>query len=293
MITRPRIALLTIIGALALAPAAGAVVVGIADQGTAMFSSPLFLKLKVKEVRITVPWNVAASTSQRAELAHVTAWLKDASADGVTPLVSFGGSGNFIPTAGEYTSAVGAFIHKFPAVKRYSPWNEPDWIYRPALATNPKLAAAYYNALVASCRGCTVLAGDVYLAAPQLKPWLMAYEKGLHYRPAGWALHNYYDVRSHAAAQLQALLSVTSGPIWLDEISGVERRGHWPYPNQSMAAAARDEQFLFSLSQRFPRISRIYHYQWEASPRAGWDSGLIGANGKPRPAYQVVATAAG
>jgi hypothetical protein len=92
------------------------------------------------------------------------------------------------------------------------------------------------------------------------------------------------------------MLRFTSGPIWLTEISGVERRGHWQYPNQSAKAAANDEKFLFSLPQRFHRVARIYHYEWQGtkpSPDTGWDSGLLYPNGTPRPAYYVVAKAAG
>lgn len=277
--------------AAALPSAASAVVVGIGDQSAQMFSDPRFLALNLHEARLTVSWDVATARSRGGELRGDTAWLKAAAAANVTPLVSFSGFGNYIPTVGQYTAAVKAFIHKFPKVTRYTAWNEPDWVYR-SISRHPGLAASFYNALVRQCRHCTVLAGDVYLPAPQLGPWLKSYIKGLRFRPAGWALHNYYDVRSHTTAQLQTLMKLTSGPIWLDEISGVENRGHWQYRNQSPAAAARDETFLFGLARRFRRISRIYHYQWRSSPIAGWDSGLISPSGRIWPAYYVVKKAA-
>jgi Glycosyl hydrolase catalytic core len=292
---RARKALLALscaIACLAILPAAaGAVVVGIGDQTTGMFSDPRFLALNIHEARVTVSWDVATAKSRRAELRADGTWLKDAARDGITPLVSFSGIGNYIPTVAQYTQAVKAFIHKFPTVKRYTAWNEPDWVYR-SLSRHPLLAASFFNALVKQCRHCTVLAGDLYLPAKQLGPWIRAYKKGLRYRPAGWALHNYYDVRSHTTSQLTTLMKLTSGPIWLDEISGVEDRGHWQYRNQSPAAAGRDEAFLFSLARRFKRISRIYHYQWQSSPKAGWDSGLISPAGRIWPAYYVVKKAA-
>jgi len=288
---RIRRTLLTVATALACAvavpSAANALVVGISDQSPAMFSAPAFRKLNVHEARLTVAWNVAVASSQRGALAAAKRWVNAAKAAGVTPLISFTGNGNYIPTVAQYTSAVRAFIKRFPSVTRYTPWNEPDWVYR-SLSRNPLLAAAFFNALVRSCHGCLVLAGDLYLPANQLAPWLRAYNKGLRFRPAGWALHNYYDVRTHTTSQLQAMLKLTAGPIWLDEISGVERRGHWQYPNQSAAAAGRDEAFLFSLPRRFPRVSRIYHYQWKALVSAGWDSGLLAPNASLRPAYSVV-----
>ena len=49
-----------------------------------------------------------------------------------------------------------------------------------------------------------------------------------------------------------------------------------------------DEQFLLSLPKRFPRVARIYHYQWKGTTTAGWDSGLIAATGRQRPAYSVL-----
>ncbi len=280
-----------IVCAAMLPSAASALVVGIGDQNAGMFSDPRFLALHIHEARLTVSWDVATAPSRRAELRADTAWLKAAAADNIIPLVSFSGIGNYIPTVRQYTQAVSAFIHKFPKVTRYTPWNEPDWVYR-SLSRHPLLAASFFNALVRQCRHCTVLAGDLYLPAPQLGPWVRAYRKGLAFRPAGWALHNYYDVRSHTTAQLQALMNLTSGPIWLDEISGVEDRGHWQYKNQSPAAAARDEQFMFSLARRFKRISRIYHYQWQSATIAGWNSGLISPTGRIWPAYYVLQKAA-
>jgi Glycosyl hydrolase catalytic core len=278
--------------AFALLPSAGsAAVVGIGESSPSMFSDPAFAQLKVHEARLLVPWDVATARSERPTLATDTAWLKAARASRVTPLVSFGGIGNYIPSVGKYTSAVRAFLHRFPTVKRYAAWNEPDWPYR-SISRHPRLAASFFNALHRQCHGCVVLAGDVFLAAKQLGPWLRSYRAGLRYRPAGWALHDYYDVRSHSTAQLRVMMSLTTGPIWLDEISGVERRGHWQYRNQSAAAAARDERFLFSLAHRLRRISRIYHYEWQGVTSAGWDSGLISPTGAKRPAYYVVKAAA-
>jgi hypothetical protein len=264
------------------------VVIGVGDQSPTMFSSAAFLALHVHEARMNVPWNVAVAPSERADLAGVASWVQAAQAAGVTPLISFNGNGNYTPTVLQYTAAIRAFMHRFPTVKRFTAWNEPDWVYRP-ISHEPLLAAAFFNALVRNCGSCIVLAGDLYLPAPQLRVWVRAYIKGLRYRPAGWALHNYYDVRTHTTAQLRTLLSLTSGPVWLDEIGGVERRGHWQYRNQSAAGAGRDERFLVSLARRFSRISRIYHYQWEDAPGAGWDSGLLAADGRPRPAYYALA----
>ena len=287
------------LAAAAPATASASLATGISDDGTAMFHQHNFQRLKFTTARYTVFWNVAVMKDKSA-LNGTRAWLAAAKAAGITPLVSFvadyGPAGNYIPTTKVYTAAIKAFIHDFPQVKLYTAWNEPDWVFRPKLAGNPALAASYYNALVANCHGCTVGAGDLYLPNPQLGSWIRSYRRYLHGRVKAWAIHNYYDVRTHTTGQLRTLESLTSGQIWLTEISGVIRRGHWQFRNQSPAAAGRDEGFLFSLPRRFHRITRIYHYQWQgepAGPNSGWDSGLIGPQGVPRPAYWAVQKAIG
>jgi hypothetical protein len=274
-----------------LPAASGAVVVGIGDQGASFLQDPLFLSLGVHEARLTVSWDVAVNKARSFELTNDNTWLQAAAAGNVKPLVSFSGNGNYIPNVKQYTKAIKAFMKRFPQVKRYTAWNEPDWVYR-SISRHPTLAASFFNTLAQNCHHCTVLAGDVYLPAKQLTTWVKKYKKGLKVKPSGWALHDYYDVRQHDAKQLKALMKITTGPIWLDEISGVERRGHWQYHNQSAAAAGRDEKFLFSLPRRYHRISRIYHYLWQGSTAAGWDSGLLGPDGTPRPAYYVLKSAA-
>lgn len=285
----------------AMPAAAGAVTVGISDNSGAMFSSTYFTRLNLKQARLLVEWN-AAVLKNKSALNAARAWITAAQRAGVSPLIDFdadaGKAGNYIPSVAVYTKAIKAFIKDFPTVKQYIAWNEPDWNYRPGLANHPTLAAAYFNAMVKACKGCTVVAGDVYLDAAHLGHWLKAYEKGLHSRPAAWALHPYDDIQGHTSAQIQVMLkSIPRGSqLWLTEISGVVRRGHWHGNHlltQSLAKQAADEAYLFSLTARFHQITRIYHYQWQGSSYVGWDSGLLNPNGTPRPAYYVVAKAAG
>ena len=270
--------------------------VGIGDNNPAMFTQPLFTNMHTGVAREIVFWNVA-TMSNKAYLNYAGAWIKAAQADGIQPLVSFGGNGNYIPTVPQYTAAVKAFIKDFPSVKLYTAWNEPDWVYR-SLSKKPKLAAQFFNALYKVCRGCTVAAGELYRPVNDgLAAWIKAYKSALTVTPKAWALHPYDDVRTMKTSQTQTLERYIGSktPIWLTEISGLLRRGHWPYPNQSAQAAANDEKFLFALPKRFHNITAIYHYQWQGtvpSPTTGWDSGLINPNGTPRPAYQVVYNAA-
>jgi hypothetical protein len=277
-------------GAAALPAAGSALVVGVGDETADMFSSPQFQALHLQEARIVISWDVAVAPGQSSRRAQLSQWLAAAEADQITPMVSFNGNARNIPTVAQYARAVTAFTRMFPSVRLFTAWNEPDWIYT-SVSRQPRLAAGYFNALVRIC-GCTVIAGDLMSDKLWfLRSYLRAYKRALRYRPAGWALHNYRDVRTHRTGELRTMLANTSGPLWLTEVSGVERRGHWPYPNQSAAAAGRDERFLFRLARRFQRISRIYHYLWQDISIAPWDSGLLDSFGAPRPAYYVLATA--
>jgi Glycosyl hydrolase catalytic core len=288
--------------------AARPVVIGIGDPNPGVFVDARLSKLGITTARDVVPWDVVTRQADGPDLAAFRAWLRAAQAANLAPLISFGAdfsnpAANYVPTVSQYARAVKAFLDAFPQIKAYTAWNEPDFVYR-SLARHPGLAASYFNALFELCRHCTVLAGDVYLPTaaavprsarasffngiPPLGPWLRAYIQGLHHRPAGWALHDYIEVRGRNAMQLRTLMSMTSGPIWLDETGGVLSRGHWWFPNQTATSAAEDEQFLLSLTKRYHRIARIYHYEWQGAASAGWDSGLIAPSGRPRPAYTVL-----
>jgi hypothetical protein len=290
------------------AGAARPVVIGVGDPSPSMFVDPRFSRLGIRTARQVVPWDIVTRQADAPDLAAFRGWLRAAQAAKVTPLISFGAdssnpAANYVPTVSQYKRAVNAFLAAFPQIKTYTAWNEPDFVYR-SLARHPGLAANYFNALFELCRHCTVLAGDVYLPTAAgvptparasffngiepLGPWLHAYIRGLRHRPAGWALHDYIEVRGRNTLQLQTLMSTTSGPIWLDETGGVLRRGHWWFADQSAAAAAQDEQFLLSLTKRYHRVARIYHYEWQGAAAAGWDSGLIAPDGRPRRAYTVL-----
>jgi hypothetical protein len=289
-------AFLCVLAVVATPSAASAGVrVGVSDNSAAMFYQGSFQRLHVPIARDMVPWN-AAVTRDKSALNAAKAWVAAAQATHVEPMIAFnadaGRAGNYVPSVGVYTTAIRAFLQAVPSVKVYAPWNEPDFVFR-SLAKRPQLAAAYFNAMVRYCRGCTIVAGEVYRATWEgLASWLRAYQRGLHSRPVAWAIHPYADVRTHTASQIRTLVSVVHPrQIWLTEISGVERRGHWPWPDQSPNAANNDERFQFSLAMRFRQITRIYHYQWQAVPSAFWDSGLLGPGGQPRPAYWTFANA--
>ena len=52
--------------------------------------------------------------------------------------------------------------------------------------------------------------------------------------------------------------------------------------------AARSTRHVLRIAAR-RRVARVYLYQWSGAPLgARWDSGLIAADGRPRPALNVV-----
>jgi hypothetical protein len=297
MIRRPGKALLALVCLLAFvvalpAAASAKVIVGISDQSPGFFWDSKFQALNIHEARLVVPWDVASAPAERGQLSAVATWLGSATAVHVTPLISFGDNHKSVPSVHQYAVAVNAFIKRFPQVHQYTAWNEPDFTYL-SVGHNPSLAAAYFNQLSYASMGRhnTILAGDMFMPAPQLGAYLRQYVRNLRVKPSGWALHDYRDVRGRSTAQLTTMQRYTSGPIWLDETGGIESRGHWNYRNQSAASAAKDEAWLFGLPKRFHRIAYVFHYQWQQVRGAGWDSGLIDASGHARPAYQVVAAA--
>ena len=50
---------------------------------------------------------------------------------------------------------------------------------------------------------------------------------------------------------------------------------------------------MYELADARPAIERMYLYQWQGHPDFDFDSGLLGYDGSPRPAYEVVAARVG
>src|SRR5207248_1823116 len=160
------------------------VLVGVGESSGEMFSNTWFRRLPIKIARYVVPWN-AAVTKNKTQLSYVNTWIVQAQGAGVQPMISFGApggaAGNVIPSNKVYAKAVKAFIRRFPQVKVYTPWNEPEFIYR-SLGHHPALAAAYFDTLVGACRGCTIVAGDFYRDSKDgLGSWIRDYKRALHH----------------------------------------------------------------------------------------------------------------
>ena len=264
----------------------GRLSVGIGDQNAAMFSNPLFRALHVRRARLVAGWDSAEVPAERK---IVTAWLDGARAAGVEPLVAFNHSRErptALPSVAEYTRAVRAFHERWPQVRTFSSWNEINHRSQPT-ADNPARAAAYYVALRGVCPGCTVTAADVLDQAGMvgyLRRFLAALPGPA---PRLWGLHNYSDTNRFRDRGTRRLLRAVPGEVWMTETGGLYSFGRgFPPDAQRQARATR---YAFHLAGSSRRITRFYLYNWTgAPPGARFDAGLIGPDGRARPAYRVV-----
>jgi hypothetical protein len=105
--------------------------------------------------------------------------------------------------------------------------------------------------------------------------------------PKIWGLHNYSDTNRFRSRGTHRILRTVKGQVWLTETGGVVKFGRaFPY---SPARAAKATTYMFRLAKISRRISRMYIYQWTGAKRnARFDSGVIGPDGRPRPAYTVI-----
>jgi hypothetical protein len=267
------------------APAGARFVLGIGDQSTRMLEDPRFAALGVRDSRIVVPYDVAVDPAQLARYAPV---LELARARGVRMLVSFAASARTparLPSARSYRRAVRAFRARFPWVHDLGAWNEANHASQPT-ARHPGQAARLYNALSAECPRCRIVAADV-LDQAGFATWVRRFRRVAR-APRIWGLHDYVDVNRNRDVSVPRLRRATGGrgEVWLTETGGVVRFAR-SFGYDERRAARRTRHVLTLATRR--RVRRVYLYQWTGAPLgARWDSGLIAADGRTRPALNVV-----
>ncbi len=262
-------------------------IVGMGDQDPGFFAKPLFVRLAIKHARLIASYDTVEVSFDR-DLAD--AWLSAAQAAGVEPFVAFGhsrkaGRQQHLPSVSEYRRAFASFHRRYPHVKLFAAWNEPNNQSQPT-DKNPRRAAQFADALMQECPDCTLIAGDV-LDEPDADTWLRSYARALKSRPAAWGIHDYSATNRFKPARLTALLDVVDGDIWLTETGGLAQFGRaFPY---DLARQAKATRYVFTLARRTPRVKRVYLYNWTGAPRsARFDAGLTNPDGTKRPAYDVV-----
>lgn len=263
--------------------------VGVGDNSPNMFLDSNFRTLGTKISRKIIPYDYYNS---KFELDQLQAWLTNAQALGVEPLISFQHSlvnQKKLPSVAEFKKTLQHFRTNYPSVKTISPWNEANHVTQPTMK-NPKRAAEFFNATKAACKGCKIVAADV-LDQGNMLPWLKAFRK--HAKgPKIWGLHSYADSNKPipwGKSATKKLLGAVKGEIWLTEVGGlVAFKNNFPYNEQRAAKAVRK---TLQLSKKSPRIKRIYLYCWYGAvqpagvPPYIWDSGLVSAAGVTRPGF--------
>ncbi|QEC49794.1 hypothetical protein FSW04_20955 [Baekduia soli] len=285
------VALALALAAVAARPARAEPVVGIGEANPAAFADPRFLALGLHAARLVVPYDAVVRGGWERDA--VDAWMAAAAAHGLEPSVAFEHSRHpgTAPSVAAYGAALAAFHGRYPQVGIVTPWNEPNHVSQPTW-DDPALAAAYYDEARRVLPDARLVAGDV-LDIPGALDWLRAYRAHLGTDPRLWGIHDYgdaTDLTDPLQSTTAALLSAVPGELWVTETGGIVR--FWPFLDVDLARAARSTAHAFVLARMSPRITRMYLYNWygpvPSAPGSWWDTGLVGADGTPRPALDVV-----
>lgn len=264
------------------APAAATArpVVGIGDQHAASYQDPAMHKLKkLKTARLALAWDWYKDPYATWQ---ADTWMAAVRAAHMRPLITFNRNWHRsgkrkIPTLKAYKLSFRLLRRRFPDVREFSPWNEPNAAEQP-FVRKPAAAARFFNAMRSACPRCTVLAGDIN-DGTNMTGWLKVYKRQVR-RPKVWALHNYKDA-TRSRGTTRVFLRMVRGPVWLTETGGLRNRG-------GLKGQAKAVTRVFKLARSSRRIKRIYFYQWKHVADNHWDSAFVSANGKRRPAYYAL-----
>ncbi|MEA2296285.1 MAG: hypothetical protein QOE86_3924 [Solirubrobacteraceae bacterium] len=289
-----RIALICclLVGALA-APASALTrgqVFGIGNVGdpSALFD-PRLLALQPTATRFIANWDVARTAG--AERNRVDAWYEQAQVAGLRPLLSFQGfKQRHVPSVAAYARAVRAAVARWPKIREWQAWNEANHVTQPATYRHPARAARYAKALERACPRCTVLPITVQISnSSSTRRWVAAFLRAYGHTPRIWAVHGYSDANRYTFTRLAGFLREhPHGRVWITETGALAKFATaFPY---DLARQRRATSYVFRAATRFrSRVDRLYWWQWRGDPRprrTRWDSGLVDASGKPRPAYR-------
>ncbi|MET0616070.1 MAG: hypothetical protein ABW142_11525 [Thermoleophilaceae bacterium] len=275
----------------ALAPPAAAelppVIMGMGEQNPGMFDDARFLDTGIRHARLILPYNVVKAKGWPLAVADV--WLDAARREGIEPLVTFtaawGKRHQFhLPTVREYSHRVAEFRARYPWVREYSTWNEANLASAQPTGKHPRRTADFYLALKRQCRACTVVATDLLLTGNwRTWAWLRAFRARAGRGPHIFGVHNYPEVtRLRSQVTRSFLRRMPHARVWITETGGIVQHNAWEYNEDR---AARVIRHVFKLTNRLPRIERLYLYNWRFDGNKRWDSGLISRDGRERLGY--------
>ena len=269
-------------------------VIGLSDNRPETLTDPRFKATGIKRVRKTVPFDEVKEGGER--LPRLDEWFENARKTGVEPLVSFYRSEKdktLLPTVEEFRAHFRRFRERYPWVKLFSTWNEANFADAQPTGRDPARTARFYRVAREECEHeCTVLTADFRAdGGPESERWLEEFKRGIGPGPHIWGLVSYPDVNRRTDARTRAFLDETEGDVWVVEVGAIHFFGRGVRPS-----IPRQTKVMRYLVDEYPgvskRLKRIYVYHWQASPTDRlFDSGLISADGVPRPAYEVFTSA--
>lgn len=299
-----RLALATLLAALALAAPAGAVELGISDSDAPTVLEPHWPSLGITRARVVLPYDIATTSGAAGvdRRDNFERYRANAAARGVALLVVFapsqdvrapGTNDPIAPSADEFAAGFAAFRARYPELTTFAAWNEPNnrdtGSY--ALGSQPQLAAEYWLRAQGACPSCTVVAGD-FAGIPNDDAYVDAYQATIAAagaNPAVWAFHAHSDVNRYQVLGVsdarisRYYLSKLQGQwagsrIWIDEVGARYRDASglvWGDASQRDATS-----LLLGLATLDPRIDVIYYYNYSnqcATPGgcAVQDRGLV------------------
>ncbi len=263
-------------------------ILGIADQKPGFLVDERFRALGIRHARLNLPWDVL---DDETTLPSMDLWMARARAAGVRPLITIDrsrrrGRARVNPDAGQLAIQLVRWRQRWPGqVRLLSTWNEGN------LNKRPELVARWWRGIRTVCPGCTILGADL-VDRPNAVRWTRRFIKAAGRVPKGWGLHSYNDANTFSTRRTREFLAGTKGAVWLTETGGVvnRTRPRFPFGGCGTDHAARATEFVLTKMARLsPRIERVYLYHWDGGlPGLTWDSGLIGGDGRARPAMAVV-----
>jgi hypothetical protein len=265
--------------------------IGLSDNRPETITDPRFRSTGIKRVRVLVPFDDVARGGARRRVQD--AWFNTARANGIEPLVSFYRSyrsKKLLPTTGQYRYHFRRFRQRYPWVRLFSTWNEANFPAAQPTGNNPRRTAQFYKIARQECsRGrCKVLAADFRAdGSRHAARWLRTFKRHIGRGRHTWGLVSHPDVNRLSTHRTRAFLRATRGDVWATEIGAVNFFGRGFRP--SISRQTRAMRFMM---YRYPgvsrRLKRMYVYHWRAARgNRLWDSALLSASGRPRPAYYI------